>query len=178
MTESKVWTEQGFVANDPWQIVEFQDELPEGDVIVPLEAFVALSDEQRHGVGLEPGRNTRRIGVLISPDDEPETIADMLGQIALVAIDFPKFSDGRGFSHAAILREQLGYGGEIRAVGDVLIDQIPLMHRVGFDSFSVKSATTLKRLEEGRPGGISLHYQPTAKDAQAGQGYSWRRRSA
>ena len=44
MTESKVWTEQGFVANDPWQIVEFQDELPEGDVIVPLEAFVALSD--------------------------------------------------------------------------------------------------------------------------------------
>ena len=178
MTDPRIWTRQGFVSDDTWQVVEFQEELPDGDIIVPLEAFVALSDEQRNGVGVSPGRNTRRIGVLIAPDDDPETIADMLGDIALVAVAFPKFSDGRGFSHAAMLRGQLGYTGELRAVGDVLIDQIPLMLRVGIDSFAVSSEPTLKRLEEGRIGGISLHYQPAALPAAETRGYSWRRRSA
>lgn len=177
-SESKVWTRQGFVDDDPWRVVEIQDELPEGDIIVPLEGFVALSDELRHSVGREADRNTRRIGVLIAPDDDPAEIADMLGDIALVAVDFPKFSDGRAFSHAAMLREQLGYVGEIRAVGDVLIDQIPLMLRVGIDSFAVGNGPTLARLAEGRLTGISLHYQPTALPAQKAAGYSWRRRSA
>jgi uncharacterized protein (DUF934 family) len=179
MSETTIWTKAGFVPNDPWQVVDAQDELPaEGDVLVPLEAFVALSDEARHAIGAASGRNTRRIGVVIAPDDEPETIADMLDDIALVAVEFPKFSDGRAFSHAARLREQLGFKGEIRAIGDVLIDQIPLMLRVGIDSFAVSNEVTRKRLADGRLTGLSLHYQPTALAAREAGTYAWRRASA
>ncbi|MCQ1856330.1 DUF934 domain-containing protein, partial [Neorhizobium galegae] len=87
------------------------------------------------------------------------------------------FNDGRAFSHASLLRDRLGYRNELRAVGDVLIDQVPLMLRCGIDSFSVKNATALKRLEEGRLPGIAEHYQPTARHAEKGEGYSWRRRT-
>jgi uncharacterized protein (DUF934 family) len=62
-------------------------------------------------------------------------------------------------------------------VGDVLIDQLPHMLRTGFSEFSVSNPTTLKRLEQGRPGGIALHYQPTAKDAAKAGNYAWRRRA-
>lgn len=179
MGDVKIWTRDGFVDNDPWQIVDPQEELPpEGDVVVPLEGFVALSEEVRRTIGAEAGRNTRRIGVVIAPDDDPAEIADMLDDVALVAVDFPKFSDGRAFSHAAMLRQQLGYSGEIRAIGDVLIDQVPLMLRVGIDSFAVANPFTLKRLVEGRLPGISHHYQPTALPAREAGGYSWRRFSA
>ena len=95
----------------------------------------------------------------------------------LVAVSFPAFSDGRGFSHASLLRTRLNYQGELRAVGDVLIDQVPLMLRCGIDSFAVTNATALQRLEEGRLPGIDVHYQPTARPAEPGEGYSWRRRS-
>ncbi len=176
--KARIWTTQGFVDDDPWTIVESQDELPaEGDVVVPLEAFFALSDEAHHGIGTEKGRNTRRIGVLIAPDDDPAEIADRLDEIALITVDFPKFSDGRAFSHAALLRERHGYAGEIRAVGDVLIDQVPLMLRVGITSFAVTNETALKRLEQKHLTGISHHYQPTALPAKASGGYSWRRAS-
>ena len=92
-----------------------------------------------------------------------------------MAVAFPAFNDGRAFSHASLLRERLGYKGELRAVGDVLIDQIPLMLRCGIDSFSVTNETALKRLAEGRLPGIPHYYQPTARSAEAGPGYSWRR---
>jgi uncharacterized protein (DUF934 family) len=75
------------------------------------------------------------------------------------------------------LRQRLGYANELRAVGDVLIDQIPLMLRCGIDSFSVTNETALKRLEENRLPGIPHHYQPTARPAEAGPRYSWRRQS-
>ncbi|WP_370853035.1 DUF934 domain-containing protein [Pararhizobium haloflavum] len=179
MNDIPVWTVEGFVADDPWQVVEAQDELPAtGDIVVPLEGFVALSDETRRGIGVDAGRNTRRIGVLISADDDPGEIADMLDDVALVALDFPKFSDGRAFSHAARLREQFGFKGDLRAVGDVLIDQMPLMLRVGITSFAVSSETTIKRLEANRLQGIARHYQPGALPEADSGGYSWRRVSA
>ena len=63
----------------------------------------------------------------------------------------------------------------MRASGDVLIDQIPLMIRAGFSEFEVSNPTALKRLAEGRLGGIPFHYQPSARPAAPGAGYSWRR---
>jgi uncharacterized protein (DUF934 family) len=95
--------------------------------------------------------------------------------VALVAVAFPAFNDGRSFSHASLLRSRLGFAGEIRAVGDVLIDQIPLMLRCGIDSFAVTNATAIKRLSEGRLPGIDNHYQPTAKPSANTNSYSWRR---
>ncbi len=70
-------------------------------------------------------------------------------------------------SHASLLRDRLGYANELRAVGDVLIDQVPLMLRCGFDSFAVSNATALKRLAEKRLPGIDVHYQPAARASKA-----------
>ena len=114
----------------------------------------------------------------LANDADPLAIAVCLQDIERIDLHFPKFTDGRAYSQAFLLRRRMGFQGEIRATGDVLIDQIPLMLRCGIDSFAVKNATALKRLEEGRLPGIAVHYQPTARDAEKSGGYSWRRRTA
>ena len=111
----------------------------------------------------------------IQPADNVKALALHLDKLALVAVNFPAFNDGRAFSHASLLRERLGYEGELRAVGDVLIDQIPLMLRVGISSMAVTNGTAIRRLEEGRLPGIDNHYQPTARKAADPKSYSWRR---
>lgn len=73
--------------------------------------------------------------VRLEPDDDARALLPHLDRIALIEVAFPKFRDGRGYSSARILREA-GYGGELRAEGNVLVDQLPLMRRCGFDSFA------------------------------------------
>ncbi|MBK9432761.1 MAG: DUF934 domain-containing protein [Sphingomonadales bacterium] len=73
--------------------------------------------------------------VRLEPDDDARALIPHLGRLALIEVAFPKFRDGRGYSSARILREA-GFTGELRAQGDVLVDQIPLMKRCGFDSFA------------------------------------------
>ncbi|WP_105382136.1 DUF934 domain-containing protein [Neorhizobium alkalisoli] len=166
---TRVWKETGFVANDPWVIET--DELKAGEddkVLLPLDQLIERA-ETSNDVGL---------GVLIKPADDVRKLEPYLYRLEIVAVEFPAFNDGRAFSHASLLRDRLAYKNELRAVGDVLIDQIPLMLRCGVDSFAVKNATALKRLEEGRLPGIAVHYQPTARHADKSGGYSWRRRSA
>ncbi|MFB9952673.1 DUF934 domain-containing protein [Rhizobium puerariae] len=170
---TRIWRETGFVANDPWVIEPVGESgevraAEEQKVLLPLDALIEKA-EASNDVGL---------GVLIRPADDVRRLEPYLYRLEIVAVEFPAFSDGRAFSHASLLRDRLGYRNELRAVGDVLIDQIPLMLRVGIDSFAVKNATALKRLEEGRLPGIALHYQPTARHAEKAGGYSWRRRSA
>ena len=77
------------------------------------------------------------IGVLLRGEDDPTVLTQDLPALTLIAIDFPKFADGRGYSHAYVLRTHLGYEGELRAVGEVLQDQLWHMSRVGFDSFEL-----------------------------------------
>ena len=168
----RLWTLVGF-RDDGWV---HADAIPVGDgkVILPLDAFLALDD---HKLSEHDGR----IGVRLEPGEPLETIAGRLDGLALVALVFPAFSDGRSFSKATLLRGRYGFDGAdgaIRAVGDVLIDQIPLMLRSGFTEFEVGHKTTLARLEAGRVGGIDLHYQPAAVDAAGTGTYSWRRSSA
>jgi uncharacterized protein (DUF934 family) len=76
-------------------------------------------------------------------------------------LSFAKFSDGRAFSYAEMLRERFGFKGELRAGGDVLLDEIPLMLRCGFDSFEVVNEPTLRALKRGHLPGVSLFYQPS-----------------
>jgi len=78
---------------------------------------------------------TNASAVRVEPGDDPRDLLPHLGRIALVEVNFPSFGDGRGYSAARILREA-GYAGELRAVGDVLIDQLSHMRRCGFDSFA------------------------------------------
>lgn len=166
---TKIWNEQGFIENDPWVIETEERQALDGERILhPLETFLALATES-NAVGL---------GVIINPADDITKLEPYLDRIELVAINFPAFNDGRGFSHASLLRDRLNYQGEVRAIGDVLIDQVPLMLRTGFTSFAVSNETAIKRLGENRLPGIAVHYQPAALESNAGESYSWRRRAA
>lgn len=165
---TRIWRETGFVDADPW-IIETEDlKAGEGQAaLLSIDELIEQADSSNN-VGL---------GVLVKPSDDVARLEPYLYRLELIAVAFPAFNDGRGFSHASLLRERLGYTNELRAVGDVLIDQVPLMLRCGFDSFAVTNETALRRLTENRLPGIQVHYQPTARDAAGGEAYSWRRRS-
>ncbi len=139
---------------DEWVRTAADAALPEGDVplLVPLADFLA-----------EPERFLARsgpLGVEVSAGDAIDALAPHLGRLALIALIFPKFSDGRAYSTARLLREQLGFKGELRAVGDVLADQIPLMRRCGITSFEVRHAPTRAALLAGRLAEMHRFYQP------------------
>jgi len=127
--------EQRIVA-DSWRLLSRgpKGELPEaptqGDVIVPL----ALWLERREVFLAYPGK----LGVWLDANEGPESIAADLQRFALVAVNFPKFGDGRGYSIARLLRERYGYKGELRAIGDVLHDHLHFMKQCGFDAFALR----------------------------------------
>jgi uncharacterized protein (DUF934 family) len=79
------------------------------------------------------------IGVWIAPDERAEVLKGELDKFTVIAVDFPKFTDGRGYSIAYNLRTRLGYTGELRAIGDVLRDQLFSMQRVGFNAYAVRA---------------------------------------
>jgi uncharacterized protein (DUF934 family) len=105
------------------------------------------------------------LGVWLKSDESPRLIAEDLESLALVALEFPIFSDGRAYSSARLLRERYGFKGELRAIGDVLCEQLPLMLRSGFDSFEMASEKALEEFETV-VGEVSVVYQPTG-DGQA-----------
>jgi uncharacterized protein (DUF934 family) len=124
----------GGVAPESWNFVGLEPDsaiqpLPEGAIVVPL----ALWKEQR---GILKARGTP-VGVWLKPDDEPGDLADDVGALTFIAVHFPKFTDGRGYSTATLLRRRYGYEGELRAFGDVGRDQLFFLKRVGFDSFAL-----------------------------------------
>jgi uncharacterized protein (DUF934 family) len=122
------------VVADDWSVLRLDEDeapegavVPEGKIIVPLAAWLA----QRESLS-----SRADIGVWIGADERPEALKGDLEQFAVIAVDFPKFTDGRGYSIAYNLRKRLGYAGELRAIGDVLRDQLFSMHRVGFDAYA------------------------------------------
>ncbi len=100
------------------------------DLIVPLKLWRLRRDELLD----RPGRS----GVWLAADEDAAALAGDLDRLALVAVHFPKFSDGRGFSTARLLRERYGFVGELRAIGDVLQDQLLFLARCGFDAFALR----------------------------------------
>lgn len=124
------------VVADDWNVLRLTENdtpetvaVPQGKVIVPLKVW------QAQRAALE---DRAELGVWIGSSERPEELKDDLGRFKLVAVDFPKFADGRGYSIAYNLRARLGYAGELRAIGDVLRDQLFYMQRVGFDAFAVR----------------------------------------
>ena len=107
------------------------------------------------------------LGLLLAPDDAPEDLAVDLGHFRAIAIEFPRFTDGRGYSHARVLRQRLGFAGEIRAVGEVLRDQLLFMRRCGIDAFLVAKPADA----DAAPAAlreIDVVYQPAADGARPG----------
>lgn len=101
------------------------------DLLVPL----SLWQEHSHALLARDGG----LGVWLEADEEVEAIADDLQHFQVVALNFPVFSDGRHYSSARLLRERYRYQGEVRAIGDVLRDQLFFMKRCGFDAFAVRA---------------------------------------
>jgi uncharacterized protein (DUF934 family) len=167
-TEVRLWTPQGF-REDDWTYTENAEALADaGRFILPLQVFLDLDSETR-------AVSKDRLGVVLQSGDRLEEVAGLLDALSLVALVFPAFTDGRSYSKAELLRGRLGYEGAMRAVGQVLVDQLPHMLRVGFSEFEISNPVLLKRLEEGDSGGLPVYYQPAAKGALAPGKYSWRR---
>lgn len=124
-----------FVADDFVHVAD-GEALPAGPVIVSLARFLAERDSLvMRGAG---------VGVRLEPSEGVEALGTDARFLARVEIAFPKFRDGRGYTTARLLRERLGYTGEIRAVGDVLRDQWLFMARCGIDAFEVRPGTRLE----------------------------------
>ena len=140
----------GKLVADPWQGSGDGTEAP---LIVSLEAWQANE-------GGVQDRNAP-IGIRLASDQAPALIADDVARFDVIALEFPKFNDGRAYSYARLLRERYGYKGELRAVGNVLRDQFLFMHRCGFDAFEVADASAAAVWEEALRE-ISVWYQPTA----------------
>ena len=109
-------------------------------VLLPLTEFREFSGTWQKHVG-ENGA----LGVRLSASDDPALIANDLEKLALIAVEFPAFTDGRGYSTATLLRERYRYIGELRAVGDVLRDQVFLMARAGFTTFALRDDQSVEK---------------------------------
>jgi uncharacterized protein (DUF934 family) len=146
--------EGGRIVEDRYLRVTDDAPIPERvPVIVPAKRFLA-----------DAGELTRRdgsLGVAWPNDRRLAELAPWLGHVALVALEFPKFKDGRAYSQARLLREKYGFRGTLRATGDILRDQFLFLVRAGFDSFDVKKSADAKAFPEVMAR-YSVVYQPGA----------------
>lgn len=126
------------VIEDHWNVLRLAEgesaenvALPLGPVLVPLAVWQAQKATLLTA--------TQPVGVWIAAGEGPEDIAADLDKLTVIGVDFPKFTDGRNYSTARLLRERYGYRGEIRAIGDVLPDQLFYMTRCGIDAFALRA---------------------------------------
>ncbi len=144
------------IVEDRWTLLReaaSPADVPDGAAaIVPLALWRAERDALRGRGG---------IGVWLKPDDDPELLAADVGALPLIAVDFPQFTDGRGYSTARLLREKHGFAGELRAIGDVLRDQLYYLRQCGFNAFAVRSDRNLEEALKGLRD-FSDNYQATA----------------
>ena len=127
----------GQIVDDPRSVVKLAEgetaesiALPATAQLLPLAVWLARRDEIiKSGIAH---------GVWLDADEGPEAIAGDLEHFAVIGVNFPKFTDGRSYSTARVLRERYGYRGEIRAVGDVLQDQLYFMKRCGIDAYALR----------------------------------------
>ena len=149
-----LWRPGGFADDSFSRLADGGAAPAEGAVIVSLKRWLAEGDAL--------AARKAPVGVAVEAGTDAQAHLADLAERPLVALAFEKFGDGRGFSYARLLRDRYGFRGELRATGDVLIDEIPLMLRCGFDAFEATDAPTLRALEAGRLPGPAIHYQPAS----------------
>ncbi|WP_332686419.1 phosphoadenylyl-sulfate reductase [Devosia sp.] len=151
-TRHHLWKDGAFIADPFHDWAEDSDPATASYKHVPLPVFLANREAFL--------ANPHPLGLLVVPGDRIEDVEADLGRFASIAIKFPAFSDGRGYSTARLLSERFKYSGEIRAVGDVLQDQIPLMRRCGITALVVTHEPTRAALTENRLPEVAIFYQP------------------
>ena len=126
------------IVEDAWQVLKLADgeaaetvALPQTATLFPLAVWQARKDELL--------ARSATAGVWLDSSEGPEALVGDLANLAIIGVNFPKFADGRGYSTARLLRERYGYHGEIRAIGDVLHDQLFFMKRCGIDAYAVRA---------------------------------------
>ena len=126
--------------SDLWLMTNDDTELPDNleHVLVTLTRYLELQRNQ----GVLPA------GVIVAPADDVQLLAPYAEQLHLIAIDFPTYTDGRGYSHARLLRKRMNYVGELRAMGDVRADSILFMARAGIDTFDFAELPDTRLLTE------------------------------
>jgi uncharacterized protein (DUF934 family) len=145
----------GFV-EDEWTVAADETPLPAGGAVVSKARFVA----EREAL---TARNAP-LGLVLRSGENLDGVESDLERFALIVLDIPRYTDGRSYSTARLLRERYKYAGEVRATGDVLRDQIMFLHRVGFDSFDVTHEGTIAALRDGKVKLVHKHYQPAARE--------------
>jgi uncharacterized protein (DUF934 family) len=119
------------IVDDAWSVLDkdFSAELTQNQAFVPLKYLL----ENPECLDAQD-----EVGVWLDSDEGPEELETFLDKLSAIAINFPKFADGRGYSYARILRDRMNYQGELRSIGDVLHDQLFYMKRCGFDAYAVR----------------------------------------
>jgi uncharacterized protein (DUF934 family) len=146
----------GAVAADPWQRVIKDEALPaDAPVIVPFARWRAERDTLI-------GRNAP-VGVRLSNTDPVSDLAPDLDRLDIIVLEFPKFTDGRAYSQARLLRERYRYQGELRAAGNVLRDQLLFMQRCGFNAFELNHGQPVQAWIAAT-NEFSVFYQPAADE--------------
>ena len=141
------------VVDDAWHLVK-------DDEAADANAIVSLSRWNADRVALLAAGTP--VGVVLRSNESPDDVADR-DKLPLIAVDFPVFTDGRGYSTARMLRSRLHYKGEIRAIGDVMRDEMFLMSRCGIDSFAIKPGKDIEKAL-GAFDDFSVTYQAAADD--------------
>ena len=135
------------IVADDWTVLRLQEqETPENVIVAAGKVIVPLKVWQAQRAALQ---DRKEIGVWLASDERPEELKGDIEKFSVIAVDFPKFSDGRGYSIAFNLRARLGYSGELRAIGDVLRDQLFYLQRVGFDAFAPRPDRKIEDVIKG-----------------------------
>jgi uncharacterized protein (DUF934 family) len=132
--------------------------MPAGKAVVSKARFIAERDTLT-------ARNAP-FGLILRSGENLDGLEEDLERFGLIVLDIPKYTDGRSYSTARLLRERYKYAGELRATGDVLRDQIMFLHRVGFDAFDVTHEGTFAALRDGKIRLVHKHYQPAAREEE------------
>lgn len=149
-----VLLKNGTIETDLYTDVSTADAIPEtGAIIISLTQW-----QEQHSLLVE---RSESLGIVLRSDEKPEAISNDLAHFDVIALEFPAFSDGRAYSYARLLRDRYAYAGELRAVGDVLLEQLHFMHRVGFNAFDIQSKDAAKAWEIAAAD-ISVWYQPSS----------------
>ncbi|WP_421726416.1 DUF934 domain-containing protein [Bauldia sp.] len=164
-----LWKNGDFV-DDDWTIIA--DDAP-----VPDDAPVFVSLERWRNERDALQRRNAPVGLVFAPDSDWDDIVADLAHFPAIAVEMRKFADGRAFSIARLLRDRDGYKGEIRAVGDYFIDQVPLMARVGIDAFQTDDAQLVTAFEKGEWPEVTRYLQPALGEKEVPAGTRpWTRR--
>ena len=135
------------IVNDDWTLVADDAALSAAKEVVNFSRWVAAEGADKDA--LVAKRDAGTLGIQLNAGDTADLLAADSQGFALISVEFPKFADGRGYSAARLLRERYGFTGQLRAIGDVLFDQLFFMMRCGFNAMAMREDQDLDLAVKG-----------------------------